>query len=107
MVKFTTSSFERQILESVIIQENKRHHLLNSKSDYNRCAIPRLAAKLGNNDFKAWTEEEKEERKKDLEINEKVRQLFKERNRRRRQENDKEDEEEDKGERSHKRKEIK
>ena len=92
MVKFTTSSFERQILESVKIQENRGHHRLNSKSEYNRCAIPRLAVKLGNNDFKAWAEEEKEERKKDLEINEKVRQLIKER---RRQENDDEDEEED------------
>ena len=49
VLKFTQTSFERQILESVLLQENVKHNLLNSKSEYNRCAIPRLTSKLGEN----------------------------------------------------------
>ena len=47
IVKQTRTAFNRQIGESVAIQSNKDHHLLNSKSEYNRCALPRLTAKLG------------------------------------------------------------
>ena len=42
VLKYTQSSFERQILESVLLQENMSHNLLNSKSEYNRFAIPRI-----------------------------------------------------------------
>ena len=34
------TAFERQIMESVLIQEMRGHHLMNLKSEYNRCAIP-------------------------------------------------------------------
>ena len=47
IVKECTSAFNRQIQESVEIQNNMEHHILNSKSEYNRCALPRLTAKLG------------------------------------------------------------
>ena len=47
IVKQARSAFNRQIGESVVIQSNKHHHLLNSKSEYNRCALPRLTANLG------------------------------------------------------------
>ena len=40
VVRFTHSSFKRQILESVTLQENRRHFLLNSKSEYNCLPIP-------------------------------------------------------------------
>ena len=46
IIKTAKSFFERQIFESVEIQENRHHHLLNSRSEYNRCAVPRLACKL-------------------------------------------------------------
>ena len=54
VIKFTRSSFERQILESVVIQQKRHHHLLNSKAEYNRSAVPRLASKMGENQFKKW-----------------------------------------------------
>ena len=61
VLKYTRTSFERQILESVIIQEEKsKSNLLNSKSEFNRCAVPRLASKLGE---KIMEKEEKIERK--------------------------------------------
>jgi hypothetical protein len=48
ITKTAKTSFERQIFESVEIQENRHHHLLNSRSEYNRCAVPRLMCKLGD-----------------------------------------------------------
>ena len=37
------SSFERQIAESVLIQaERKKHNMLNSRSEYNRCSLRRI-----------------------------------------------------------------
>ena len=50
VVKFTRSSFERQILESVVIQQERtKHHLLNSRAEYNRCAVP--SAQAHNKDW--------------------------------------------------------
>ena len=57
--------------------------MLNSKSEYNRCAIPRLTSKLGEHQYRRWEEKRKEEI---LEI--KIRKLKKKRNRRRRDEDD-------------------
>ena len=55
VVKTTKSSFERQILESVVIQKERHHHLLlNSRADYNRCAVPRLTTKIGESQYKKW-----------------------------------------------------
>ena len=36
VVRYTKSSFERQILESVCLQDNRDHNILKSKSEYNR-----------------------------------------------------------------------
>ena len=58
VLKYTRSSFERQILESVLIQNNRNHHILNSRSEYNRCALPRLTAKMGNKEIKEFKENE-------------------------------------------------
>ena len=50
--------FERQVYEGIRIQrERKIHHLLNSKSKFSRCALPRLEVKLG--------EEERNKRSKE------------------------------------------
>jgi hypothetical protein len=48
VIKYAKSAYERQIYESVEIQANRHHHLMNSYSEYNRCAIPRLSCKLGD-----------------------------------------------------------
>ena len=43
IIKPARTAFNRQVCESVQIQENAaRHEILNSKSEYNRCALPRL-----------------------------------------------------------------
>ena len=40
VIRYAKTSFERQSHESVEIQENRHHHLLNSRSEFNRCALP-------------------------------------------------------------------
>ena len=77
MIQFTRSSFERQVLESVIIQKERHHHLLNSRSEFNRCAIPRLSTKIG--DYKKYEKEIEIEREKDEQLEEKIRNMRKER----------------------------
>ena len=55
------TAFNRQISESVTIQHQKqKSFILNSKSEYNRCALPRLTANLGEIPEKEEKEEEKE-----------------------------------------------
>ena len=81
MIKFTRSSFERQILESCLIQEQrKKHHILNSKAEYNRCAVPRLMTKIGDKEFEKYGKEILEEKKKEEIIEGKITRLRKARN---------------------------
>ena len=81
ILKFTRSSFERQILESVQIQEQRKdHHILNSRSEYNRCAVPRMATKIGDKDSDQASREKKEDERKKNEIEEKIRKIRKEKN---------------------------
>jgi hypothetical protein len=54
ILKSTKTAFERQILESVIIQKNRNHRLMNNKAEYNRCALPRLTTKLGEKELLKW-----------------------------------------------------
>ena len=55
VLKFARTAFERQISESVLIQEKREtSHILNSKSEYNRCSIPRLTTKMGEKEIKEW-----------------------------------------------------
>jgi hypothetical protein len=83
-VKFHQSAFERQIQEAVLIQANRAHHLLNSKSDFNRCALPRLGTKLGERETKEKREELEEEERKEKDLEERIRNLRKNRQRLRR-----------------------
>ena len=83
VVQYTRTSFERQILESVKIQLNRNHHILNSKSEYNRCALPRLATKIGENDFKKWEESQQEDKNKEFEMEKKIRDMRMQRNKKR------------------------
>jgi hypothetical protein len=51
ILRNTRTAFQRQILESVIIQRERKHHLINNKAEYNRCALPRLTPKLGEKEL--------------------------------------------------------
>ena len=85
IVKYAKSSFERQILESVEIQANRHHHLLNSRSEYNRCAVPRLTCKLGDKEFKEFEKEVQTDLAREEKQISKIREMIKERNRNRNQ----------------------
>ena len=66
ILKSTRTAFERQILESVLIQRERKHHnILNAKAEYNRCALPRLTAKLGEKDLEKWRKEDRLEMEKE------------------------------------------
>ena len=75
------SSFERQIHESVVIQqERKYHHILNSRSEYNRCSLPRLSTQVGENEYKEYNKELQEEKKQEENLERMIIQLRKQRN---------------------------
>ena len=77
-VRFHRSPFERNIFESVLIQNNRtKHHLLNSKSEFNRCAIPRLGLKMGENEFKEKRQELKDEAENERQLEERIQRLRK------------------------------
>ena len=77
VLRFTRSAFERQVIESVLIQENRFHYILNSKSEYNRCSLPRLTAKLGEREWKKKAKEERLEKEKELELEKRIIELRK------------------------------
>ena len=67
--QYTRTALERQVLESVLIQEeSRRHKIMNSKSEYSRCTIPRLTTKMGTKEYDKQRgeriEEEREEEKR-------------------------------------------
>ena len=79
--KFCKSSFERQILESVTIQhERNNHHLMNSKSEYNRCSLPRLSTKMGDQEMKEYKIEQEKDKQDEEILEKKIRTLRKELN---------------------------
>ena len=75
------SSFERQIHESVLIQqEREQHNILNSRSEYNRCSLPRISTQLGESEYKIYNDELAAEKEQEEHIEAKIRQLRKLRN---------------------------
>ena len=65
ILKAHKTAFNRQISESVEIQNQKQdHHILNSKNEYNRCALPRLTAKIGEEVLKGWNRRRKRKEKR-------------------------------------------
>ena len=83
VVRYTKSAFDRQICESVEIQGSRNHHLLNSRSEYNRCAVPRMMCKLGDQSFKKNEQEiEKDLHREENQVR-KIREMVKERNKKR------------------------
>ena len=84
ILSFSRTAYERQIMEAVQIQLHRDdNHLLNSRAEFNRSAIPRLGLKLGDNEFRERKQEESDEEKKEESIMMKIRELKKERNRKR------------------------
>ena len=78
ILKFHRSSFERQISEAVAIQYTREgNSLLNSRSEYNRRAVPRLAPKMGSKNYSKNQKEGEEEEEKEKTIQEKIRHLRK------------------------------
>ena len=87
IVKSTRSAFERQILESVEIQKARNQLIMNDKSEYNRCALPRLTTRLGEKELSKWREEDKKEMEREATLEEKIRLRKKEKAKRRAENN--------------------
>ena len=82
--KFCKTSFERQVLEAVTIQQEKNnHHLMNSKSEYNRCSLPRLSTKLGEKEIKELVQEQEIDKKDEEFLDKRIRELRKQLNKKR------------------------
>ena len=79
VLKRYRNAFERQIGESIYINENLKlgTNLLNSKNEYNRCSIPRLAILPSKDEMMEEIREEQEEKRIRKEIS-KLRQRLKE-----------------------------
>ena len=89
VLKYAKSAFERQITESVLIQEYKEtSHILNSKSEYNRCSIPRLTTKMGEKEIREWEKtrkiSKKEENEQEADVKRKIYEIRKEKMKERR-----------------------
>ena len=84
IIRTCRTSFERQIFESVAIQQNRQeHHMLNSRAEYNRCSLPRLSTQLGDLQYKQYNTELETEKKQDEELEKKIRMLRKAKNKER------------------------
>jgi hypothetical protein len=71
-------------MEAVEIQLHREdHHLLNSRAEFNRSAIPRLGLKLGDNEYKERKKEERDDEEKEETILMKIREMKKKRNKER------------------------
>ena len=68
VICFKKSAYERQVHESILIQQNRHHHLLNSKSEYNRCSLPRLTVKVGEREMEEVVRKSKEEQQTEDEL---------------------------------------
>ena len=64
----------------VIQNERKQHNILNSRSEYNRCSLPRLCTQIGDGEYKKIGREIQAEKQEEEKIENKIRQLRKDRN---------------------------
>ena len=73
--KYCSTSFERQVLESVTIQQERNYHnLMNSKSEYNRCSLPRLSTKMGEQEYNEYNESLAREQEEEEQLDKKIRE---------------------------------
>ena len=77
VLQYHKTAYERQVSESIKIRNNSKHHILNSKGEYNRCALPRLGLKIGTKEYTKAREEENKDEEKEKNIEEKIRMLRK------------------------------
>ena len=77
------------------IQENAKHNLLNSKSEFKRCAVLRLTSKLGNKLYRKWEEDEREDMRNEAILWDRIRKLRKENNKVRRKNDEADHQEKD------------
>ena len=75
VLQYHNTAFERQVSESIKIRNNSNHHILNSKGEYNRCALPRLGLKMGTREYSKAKYKGKKEEEKERNIEEKIRKL--------------------------------
>ena len=83
VTRFKRSAFERQIDEAVTIErESKESEILNSKSEWNQCQLPRLVTRIGNKEeeLKILEKEMEEDKKLNDEVEKKIRNMVKIRN---------------------------
>ena len=81
LVKTHRTAFNRQISESVEIQTQKKEHfILNSKSEYNRCALPRLTARMGEESYGKMEKEKREEKEAEKQLEQKIKEMRTKRN---------------------------
>ena len=81
---YKRSAFERQISEALTIDKvAKKSEILNSKSEWNQCQLPRLVTRMGNQEaeIKELEKELAEEQKNEEEFERKLRTLRRVRNR--------------------------
>ena len=83
VLQYCRTSFERQILESTTIQQHRGHHILNSRTEYNRCSIPRLSTRLGDKEFKQYEKEIEKEKLKEETLEARIREMRKARKKQR------------------------
>ena len=77
-VRFHESAFQRQIHESTTIQAMRtKHNILNSRAEYNRCALPRLGVRWGEREFKNKKKEDDEEKRKEEELEALIKEMRK------------------------------
>ena len=77
VLSFKRSAYERQVHESMLIQQNRKHMLLYSRSEFNRCSIPRLTVKLGDKEMSELATSLRAEQKKEDELEKVIRDLKK------------------------------
>ena len=70
---YKKTAYERQVHESVLIQQNRHHQLLNSRSEFNRCSLPRLTVKLGDKELSELSKVIREEQKKEDDLEKVIR----------------------------------
>ena len=83
ILEYKKSAFERQISEAVTIEKvAKSSKILNSRSEWNQCQLPRLITRMGNqeSEIRELEKELLEEKKIEEELENRIRKLRKERN---------------------------
>ena len=58
-----------------MIQQNRKHRLLNSKSEFTRCSLPRLTVKLGEKEMDELSKILRDDQRKEDELEKLIREM--------------------------------